>query len=444
MTPGPGTDGAERTPAAIDPAGMVPALGGDRLVPAPDPVAREYLMLALRLDQHLPGLVDGYYGPADIKAAVDMEQLRPPARLAQDAATLRARLAGDVADLGRRAWLTAQLVALETQAAALAGRPLPYLEHVARCFDWTPRAVPEGELAAARAALDGLLPGPGSLTGRLAAWDAGLTIAVERLGSTVAWLVDRFRERAAADFGLPQGEQLRVSMVTGRPWSGYSWYDGGLRSRVELNTDLPVRAPDLVRVVAHESYPGHHLEHAWKEAGLVLAERRLEHSILLINTPECLLSEGLATLAERFAVPAADEAGLLAELLVRGGVPAAPDDRAAREIALQAAALRPTRARLGAAGGNAAILRHVDGRPRAEVVDYLVTVGAQARERAEQRLDFIEHPLWRTYVLVYSEGEALLGRWLDQPAGPEPRERFARLLREPLTPSSIASGLAPR
>ena len=34
-------------------------------------------------------------------------------------------------------------------------------------------------------------------------------------------------------------------------------------------------------------------------------------------------------------------------------------------------------------------------------------------ERAEKRLSFIEHPLWRTYVFVYTEGEELLERWLD-------------------------------
>ena len=54
----------------------------------------------------------------------------------------------------------------------------------------------------------------------------------------------------------------------------------------------------------------------------------------------------------------------------------------------------------------------------------------------------IEHPLWRTYVFVYTEGEALLRRWLDA-APPERRiERFGRLLREPLTPVSIAAELA--
>ena len=419
------------------------ALGGNRLVPLPDPIAQDYLLLALRLDQHIPGLVDGYFGPANLKADVDMEQLRSPARLAEDAVALRERLAGEVANPVRQAWLAAQLLALATQAAALAGRALLYLEHASRCFDWRPGLTPEAELAAAAAALETLLPGRGPLADRLAAWDEALTIPVERVPAVVDWLVDRFRSRAAADFGLPDGERLTVGLVSGKPWSGYNWYDGGLRSRVELNTDLPIRAPDLIRVVAHETYPGHHLEHACKEAGLVLERRRLEHAILLINTPECLISEGLANLAERFAVPRAEEVDLLAELLARGGVAAAAGEGSARQLAARTAAMRDARARLGAIGGNAAILRHVEGRSRAAVLDYLVEVGGQSRQRAEQRLDFIEHPLWRTYVLVYTEGEALLGRWLDQTSGPGPRERFARLLREPLTPSGVAADLVP-
>ena len=70
------------------------AVGGQRQVPVPDPIARDYLLLALRLDQHLPGLVDAYFGPADLKAQTELEPERSPARLAEDAAALRDRLAG--------------------------------------------------------------------------------------------------------------------------------------------------------------------------------------------------------------------------------------------------------------------------------------------------------------------------------------------------------------
>jgi hypothetical protein len=231
-------------------------------------------------------------------------------------------------------------------------------------------------------------------------------------------------------------------MVRERPWSGYNWYEGGRRSRVELNLDLPVQAGSLVHTVAHETYPGHHLEASMKEARLVDGGGRTELTLLSINTPECLMHEGLADLGYRFAVPPEDEVDLLVELFGIARLPVAADAGAARATATTQAAAGRARRVLRGIGGNAALLRHVDGRSRAETVDYLVTVGRQARARAEQQLDFIEHPLWRTYVFVYREGEQLLARWLEGvPEGSRP-ERFSRLLVEARSPSSIARELA--
>ena len=299
----------------------VPAMGGTRLVPEPDPIATDYLLLVLRLDQVMPGLVDGYYGPASLKGQVDMAQLRAPARLRDDAIALRGRLATEVDDPDRRAWLDAQLMALEAHAATLAGDALPYVDLVTRCMGVAPERHEDAVFADARAVLHTQLPGDAPLADRLADWDRGLEIGIERLPAVIDWLVDRCRTGAERDFGLPDGEDLRVGLVTGQPWGAYDWYDGGRRSRVDVNTDLPVRASGLLRMIAHETYPGHHLEHAWKEADLVDRQGRLEASVLTINTPECVISEGLANLGASFAVPPADEAGP-ARRAVRAGRPA--------------------------------------------------------------------------------------------------------------------------
>jgi hypothetical protein len=416
----------------------VPAVGGTRTLPAPDPIARDYILLALRLDQRIPGLVDGYFGPADLKTSVDLEQGRPAAGLRDDAMALRARLPTEVADPARRAWLDAQLVALETQAAALAGEPLPYLEHVERCFAFRPPRRPDDEFEDAAARIETLLPGDAPLAERLDAWDRPFEIAIDRLPGVIDPLVARFRTRAATLFGLPEGEDLRVSIVRDQPWSGYNWYDGGRRSRVDVNTDLPVRVPDLIGTIIHETYPGHHLEHAWKEADLVDGEGRLEASILLINTPECLISEGLADLARTFALPDEDAFDLLVETFERAGLAIAADPGVARDAAERVVALAPARRALSAVRGNAAILRHADGRSHAEVRDYLLSVGRMPEVAVEKRLEFIEHPLWRTYVFAYAEGEALLRRWVDAAPVADRPARFARLLHEQLTPAAVA------
>ena len=416
---------------------LVRAVGGTRVVPAPDPVARDYITLALRLDQHIPGLVDGYFGPADLKATVDMEQLREPARLRDDATALRDRLATEVVDGDRRAWLDAQLVALETHAGGLAGETLPYLEYVARGFAYTPPRYPDSIFEAAAARIAELLPGDAPLADRLADWDARFVVPVDRLAGVVDWLVARFRDQAAADFGLPDGEDLRVSLVTGQPWSAYNWFDGGRRSRVDVNTDLPVRASDLIGTIAHETYPGHHLEHAWKEADLVDIQGRLECSIILINAPECLISEGLADLGVRFASPLEGRADLLMEVFQRAGLSFAADRVARREAAEVSVAISLERERLSAISGNAAIRRHVDGQSHDEVATYLRDVGRYPAARAEKALEIIEDPLLRTYYFAYAEGEALLRRWLEAVAEPERAARFRRLLHEQLTPAAV-------
>jgi len=418
---------------------LVPAVGGTRMVPAPDPVARDYILLALRLEQHIPGLVDGYFGPAALKGQVDMEQLAAPERLRDDAAALRLRLRSEVSEADRRAYLDVQLVALETQAAALAGETLPYLEYVTRCFDHTPAWIADDQFDAAGARIDELLPGDGSFADRLAEWDAALEIPVDRLPTVLDWLVARFRQAAAAQFALPAGEDVRVSLVRDQPWSAYNWFQGGRRSRIDVNTDLPVRASSLPRLVAHEAYPGHHLEHASKEAELVDRQGRLESSILLINTPDCLISEGLGDLGLQFALPADQHAELLVELFERAVLAVARDPAAARATAERAAAIEAHRVTLASIGGNAALLRHVHGHSHDEVVAYVRDVGRVSPAKAEKRLEFIEHPLWRTYIFVYAEGEALLERWVDAVPVGERATRFGRLLREQLTPAAVRS-----
>ncbi len=284
---------------------LVPAVGGTRTVPAPDPVARDYILLALRLEQHIPGLVDGYFGPADLKAAGRHGAAplagAPPRRRARPARPPRGRggrsrptcvarrPARRPRDPGRRprrrdaAVPRLRHALLRVHAAALPGRAVRRGRGADRrsCFPGTLRS------------RNGSKPGTPASSSRSNGCRASWT------GSSPASAT-----AAAADFGLPDGEDLRVSLVTGQPWSAYNWFDGGRRSRVDINTDLPVRASDLIGTIAHETYPGHHLEHAWKEADLVDTQGRLESSILLINTPECLISEGLADLGVRFAVAA--------------------------------------------------------------------------------------------------------------------------------------------
>jgi hypothetical protein len=397
-----------------------------------DDLARQYVLVALAAGTHYDGIVDAYYGPPELRAEAEA-QPGTPATVAHAAATLRNRLTGTV-DPQRRRWLHRQLIALETMMRRLAGEELDYLDEVTRCFDAVPTATPPAVYERAHRRLDELLPpGPG-LRERLEQRDQALTVPVDRLPAILDWLTEQIRVECALHFPLPKGESLAINLVTGQPWSGYNWYDGELRSRVEINVDLPVRATSLVGLLTHECFPGHHLEHGWKEQRLYREQGRGEVSVQLINTPEAYISEGLAEVGGGLIIGPERWQALLAGICEQAGFELDPEEPARQwEIDRTLHALRGS-------GGDASLMLHAEGRSRDEVLEFIETKALRTRQQAEKSLEFISHPLWRTYVFCYAGGERLLEDWCAAAGDMDAqRRRFLRLLTEQLTPSEIAA-----
>ena len=391
-----------------------------------------YLELGLALGRHVEGLVDAYYGPRQLADRLSAEPVRPAPRLVDSARALLADLeagapldddpAGD--DPARRAWLCAQVRGLLTTARRLAGEPVGYMEEVESCYGVRPAALPEDVIAAAHDDLAEALPGPGPLAERLIAWREAHAVAVDVLPSAISSLAEDLRERTRRLIGLPDGERVDFELVTGRPWSGFNWYLGDLRSRVDVNTDLPVLSTSLAQLVAHEAYPGHHTEHSRKEAGLVRRRRRLEETIFLVGTPQSTLSEGLADLGLEVVAGRRPEA-MVAEHLRPLGIRYDPDVVAAVSEASEV---------LSAVRGNAALRLHAEGADPDVVIDELARWALLPRQRAAKAVEFQLHPTWRTYIFCYIEGLRLCRRFVaGDPA------RFGRLVTEQLTPTDLAA-----
>ncbi len=116
--------------------------------------------------------------------------------------------------------------------------------------------------------------------------------ARDRLEAAIASLAEDLRERTRTSSACPRASTVDFALVTDKPWSGFNYYLGGLRSSVEINIDLPVLSTSLGNLVAHEAYPGHHTERVRKEIGLVRRHRCWEESIVVIGTPENLRRRG--------------------------------------------------------------------------------------------------------------------------------------------------------
>jgi hypothetical protein len=388
------------------------------------PVDR-YLELGLRLGRHLDGMVDAYFGPEDLARRVDDEPRRELPALVVDARSLVADLDAGDGDLDpvRRRWLRAQAAGLHTAARKLAGEDVAYLDEVESCYGVRPELVDHDVLAAAHERLDAVLPGSGPLAERYDAWRTTHLIPRDRLDAAVHGLAEAFRDLTRQRFGLPEGEEVRFELVSDEPWSGFNYYEGGLRSRVAINTDLPVSSTAIGHLIAHEAYPGHHTEHCLKEVGLVRRRRQLEESIFLVGTPQCLLAEGLADLALEALLGPAPEP-LLAELLHPMGIHYDAEVVAAVGAAGEA---------LSAVRGNAALLVHDRGASIDDAVAELERWGLLSHERATKSMGFLTHPTWRAYIFCYVAGLPLCRSFV---AG-DP-DRFLRLLTEQFTPADLS------
>ncbi|HVC24448.1 MAG TPA: hypothetical protein VND23_01710 [Acidimicrobiales bacterium] len=405
-----------------------------------------YLSLGLAMGRHVDGFVDAYYGPGPLARRIaELPALAPPALVDEARSLLAAIDAGEPlgdpttrpadaeADRGvstadgssRRRWLRAQVLGVLTSARILAGERVQYADEVEACYGVRPRRPVEDEIVAAHRALDGVVPGSGSLSERYVAWREAQAVPPDRLLRAIESLAEDLRERTDRLFGLPEGERVEWVIERDKPWSGFNYYLGRLVSRVAINVDLPVLSTALAHLVAHEAYPGHHTEHSRKEVGLVQSRHWWEESIFLVGTPQCLVAEGLADLGLEVVMGEHPERAVAAHFSPLG-IPYDADTVAVVSVAAEA---------LSSVRALAAFRLHEDGADPDTVVDEVARLALLPRARARKAVDFLLDPTWRSYISCYVEGLPLCRAYV---AGMP--DRFARLVSEQCLPEDLAAG----
>jgi hypothetical protein len=398
----------------------------------PAALIREYLSLGLRFDRIESGYVDAFTGDPALRQSVLAEPAPDPADLVRQAQRLLAALP-DVPrrngfDQVRADYIGAHLRALACAGRKFAGEDIGFVDEVHDYFDVH---IAKGEAETyrqAHARLDDVLGGGGSLADRMEAYRAAEEIPPDRLAECIEAFSSALRDRVRVEYPLPDTETVVYQVVTDQPWSGFNYYLGDYRSTVAVNADVKQLMSNLPRLVAHESYPGHHTEHCRKEAGLVNRKGHAEQTIFLVNTPQCLMAEGLADLA-LYATIGPGWGHWAAEIYADLGLRF--DGERAEAVSEASAALAGVRQ-------DAALMLHDEHRDGDEVTAFLRRWLLVNDTRARQMLRFLSSPLWRAYTSTYVEGYRLLRGWLDdRPAGVSLAERFGRLLDEPLIPSAL-------
>lgn len=366
-----------------------------------------YLRLGLRVGRHVEGIVDAYYGPPEVAAAVDAEPPVDPRALVHDAEGL-------LDELGE-GWLRDQVVGLRTYAGVLAGESRSYADEVEGCFGVRPTYTDEAVFAAAHERLEELLPGDGPLAERYERWEGSILLSTEQVARTLAAVIEEARAWTRGLVELPAGEGVVLEIVRDEPWWASCDYLGDLRSRIAVNVELPMSAVELLILACHETYPGHHTERSSKEHLLVCGRGLLEETLVLTPTPQALVTEGIAKLAPEVLLEG-DGGAALAALVHDAGI----DLDLAHALAVKRA-LEPCQW----AEVNAALLLHEGGASEAEARAYLERWGLMTSQWTAHMIRFFTEPTSRTYIITYPAGRELCRSYV---AG-EP-ERFRRLLTE--------------
>ena len=386
------------------------------------------MLLALRLDRLAPGLLDGPAPDAALVRHVADEPPADPSRLVRRARALVAELAG-VGPPGRRArYVAAQLRALECRARLCAGEDVGFADEVAATFGTEARREDPDRYREAHRRLGELLPGREPLARRLAAHRERDRIPTERLGDAVSVMSAHLRRLTAERIGLPDGEFCSYEIVDGRPWTAFTHHLGAGRSRIAVDASSHLRRGQLLPLVAHEAYPGHHTQHCRAAAaGAALPELRLR----LVHSPQGLLAEGAAEAAHH-VVPGPGWGGHAEDVLTDLGLPMDGELAEAVEGSLD---------ELGRVRQDAAVMRHACGAGPDEVLAHLTRWLMIDEARARRMLGFLDHPQWRSYATAYAEGRPLVTQWLRRP-GADPVAGLRLLLDEPVTPEDLRTDLA--
>jgi hypothetical protein len=400
-------------------------------------LARKYVELALGLGAHDKDYIDAYYGPGELKQQAEAAKLDLSAIGTESEELLQslAKVPPGNEELVRlrHQSLERRLSSLGARVRMLKGERLSFDEESKALYDSVAPTYPDSHFQAALDRLASRFPGEGPLVERYDAWRRAFVIPHERLDTVFQAAIQACRERTLAHVQLPSDERFTVEYVTNKSWSGYNWYQGGFRSLIQVNTDLPIYIDRAIDLACHEGYPGHHVYNALLEKHLVKDRGWVEFTLYPLFSPQSLIAEGTANFGIEVAFPGkARVAFEQSKLFPLAGL---DPSKAAEYYEVQALLDQLSYA------GNEAARRYLDGKiDAAEAVAWLEKYALMPHDRAAQRVRFFDQ--YRSYVINYNYGKDLVRKFIESHGGtasnPERRwQEFERLLSSPRLPSEL-------
>lgn len=395
-----------------------------------NPLAEQYVKLVLGIGLHHPHYVDAYYGPSDWQPTTKEPLEAIQQQVTELVDTLKKTTPSESETL-RYTFLIKQSESILTFINVISGNAPKFDEESLALYDAISPNETESEFDNVLLELENLVPGDGSLSERMVAFNAQFEIPKSKLDDVFKAAVARSREITKQFIPLADNENFQLEYVTDQIWSGYNWYKGDNFSLIQMNTDFPIYISRAVDLAAHEGYPGHHVFNSLMEKHLVNEKGWMEYCVYPLFSPMSLLAEGSANYGIEVVFPKPERMVFEKEVLfVLAGLDVS---QAERYYQVQTLMQKLSYA------DNMVAKRLLDGEiSEQHAVDLLVKYTLVSKARATQRLGFIKAN--RAYVLNYNLGQDIVKAYIEKHANMQDKasvwQVFADLLANP-RPASL-------
>ncbi len=403
-----------------------------------DPLAEQYVRLALALGQHDEHYVDAYFGPEEWRGdAQDNAQTLVKIIAAAEELVAEIRAIDVTGEeyviVLRQDYIASHVESLAAVARMRSGERLTFDEESKAVYGFVAPTFPAEHYEKTLADIDALLPGEGPLHERVYEFSLQFRVPSDKIEAMVRAGIDECRARTLRRMTLPDGESFVLEMVSGNPWGAYNWYQGNSQGLIQIETSRPKSLGSAITMGCHEGYPGHHTFSSLLDQNFFRQRGWVEFSVLPLFSPQGVIFEGSGDFAARVAFPGDSRNEFLRNTIMPiAGIESADLETADR--------LRDLTQKIRYASIEAA-RKFLDGDwDRAQTEDWLTRYALTPPESIDAWFGFTER--YRAYRINYTLGEDLVKEFVrrENPNADEEGDwqALAKLLSYPPTPGLFA------
>lgn len=405
-------------------------------------LAEKYIRLGLTIGQYDADFVDAYYGPDSLRPTSKPKEIFPKDSLL---ATVNG-LIGQLIDFNntttndtltqRAKWMSGQLIAFGRRINIFTQKYQAFDEESKDLFGVASPSYPESHYQALIAQLDSLLPGTGNINSRFEKLANQFIIPKAKVDTVFKTAIAEARKRTLAHYQLPANENFTLEYVTGKPWSGYNWYQGNYQSKIQISIDMPIFIERAIDLACHEGYPGHHVYNMLLEKHLYHDKGWTEISLYPLFSPQSLIAEGSANYGIEVAFPGTEKNKFVKEVLL----PLAGLDGTNTDLYFNALVLK---GKLSYARNEVARGIVNNTMNENDVMKWLTNYGLKEKTLATKDISFIKK--YRSYVINYNYGQDIVKDYIESNGGTADNEAkrwelFEWLLSNQVRPDDLIKG----